>query len=94
MYTNEFTHVLCVTIEANGSVLRFLSTGSILRLGKVDSAFHLFSASIKEYQAWLGTKTLRVSLQIETSAYAPQRPMVTCTGMGTVSPNPHRLLCY
>ncbi|GFW53125.1 hypothetical protein TNCV_3293731 [Trichonephila clavipes] len=53
--------------------------GSTLGLGKVDSAFHLFSGSINEYQACLGTKTLRVSLQtdhlIETSAHAPQRPM-------------------
>ncbi|PRD36885.1 UNVERIFIED_CONTAM: Tbx20 [Trichonephila clavipes] len=45
------------------------------------SAFHPFSGSIKEYQACLGTKTQGVSLQtvhmIGTSAYAPQRPMVT-----------------
>ncbi|GFX64376.1 hypothetical protein TNCV_1413591 [Trichonephila clavipes] len=31
---------------------------------------------------------------IETSAHAPQRPMVMYTGMGTVAPSPHELLRY
>ncbi|GFV87306.1 hypothetical protein TNCV_4032781 [Trichonephila clavipes] len=61
-----------------------LNRGSILGLGKVDSACHPFSGSINEYQACLGTKTLEVSLQtdhlIGTSAHAPQRPMVPYTG--------------
>ncbi|GFS77923.1 uncharacterized protein TNCV_2028051 [Trichonephila clavipes] len=69
----------------------------ILRLDKVDSAFHPNSSgSINEYQACLGTLTLGVSLQtdhqIETSAHASQRTMVTYTGMNTVDPGPHGLL--
>ncbi|GFV02492.1 hypothetical protein TNCV_1024201 [Trichonephila clavipes] len=66
--------------------------------GKVDSAFHLFRGTINEYQTCLGTKTLGVSLQIDhlftTSANAPQHPMVTYTGMGTVGLGPHGLLLY
>ncbi|GFW67572.1 hypothetical protein TNCV_3392431 [Trichonephila clavipes] len=54
------------------------------------------SGSINEYQAYLGTKTLGVSLQtdhlIETSAHAPQRPMTTYAGMGTVGAGSHGLL--
>ncbi|GFV74946.1 hypothetical protein TNCV_1041841 [Trichonephila clavipes] len=69
------------------------SPGSIPGLGKVDSAFHPYcSGSIKEYQACLGTKTLRVSLQTDllngTSAAAPQCPMVTYTEMDTVGAGP------
>ncbi|GFV54704.1 APP_N domain-containing protein [Trichonephila clavipes] len=74
---------------SSGSVSRFHTCpGSIPGLGKVNSTFHPYcSGSINEYQARLGTETLGVSLQtdhlIRTSAHALQRPMVTCTGMGT-----------
>ncbi|GFW17802.1 transposable element Tc3 transposase [Trichonephila clavipes] len=84
---------------SSSSVSRFHTTGpgSIPGLGKVDSTFHrYFSGSINEYQACLGTQTLIISLQtdhqISTSAHAPQLPMVTNTGMGTVGPGPHGLL--
>ncbi|GFY19410.1 RNA-directed DNA polymerase from mobile element jockey [Trichonephila clavipes] len=54
--------------------------GSINGLRKVDSAFHpRYIGSINEYQACLGSYTLKVSLQtdhqIGTSVPAPQRPM-------------------
>ncbi|GFY29041.1 hypothetical protein TNCV_4721691 [Trichonephila clavipes] len=73
--------------------------GCINGLIKVDSAFHpRYIGSINEYQASLGSKTQKVSLQtdhqIGTSVYAPQRPMVTCIRMGTVVPGPHGLLCH
>ncbi|GFW10308.1 hypothetical protein TNCV_5096591 [Trichonephila clavipes] len=73
--------------------------GSINGLRKVDSAFyHRYIGSINEYQACLGSQTLKVSLQtdhqIGTSVHAPQRPMVTCIMMGTVVPGPHGLLCF
>ncbi|GFU12473.1 hypothetical protein TNCV_4244351 [Trichonephila clavipes] len=73
--------------------------GSINGMGKVDSAFHpCYIGSINEYQACLGSKTLKVSLetdyQIGTSVHAPQRPMVTYIGMGIVVPVPHGLLCH
>ncbi|GFT31044.1 hypothetical protein TNCV_1684001 [Trichonephila clavipes] len=73
--------------------------GSINGLGKVDSAFDpRYIGSINEYQACLGSLTLKVSLQtdhqIGTSVHAPQRPMVTCIMMGTVVPGPHGLLCF
>ncbi|GFX41215.1 hypothetical protein TNCV_2219131 [Trichonephila clavipes] len=83
---------------SSGSASDFHTTGpgSIPSLGKVDSAFHPFSGSINEIQACLGTKTLWILLQtdhlIGTSVHAPQRPMVTYTGMGTVAPVPHGLL--
>ncbi|GFX72613.1 hypothetical protein TNCV_4062091 [Trichonephila clavipes] len=62
---------------------------SIPGLSKVDSAFQPYcSGSINEYQACLVTYTLGISLQADhliwTSAHAPQRPMVSFTGMGTV----------
>ncbi|GFU76859.1 transcription factor Sox-6 [Trichonephila clavipes] len=67
----------------------------ILGLGKIDSAFHLFSGSVNEYQACLGTKPWGFSLEtdhlIETSALAPQRPIVTCTEMGTIGLGSHGL---
>ncbi|GFU16017.1 hypothetical protein TNCV_1299821 [Trichonephila clavipes] len=58
---------------------RWNSPGSNPGLGKVDSAFHPFSGLRKEFQAYLETKTLRVSLQtyhlIGTSTHAAQCPM-------------------
>ncbi|GFV48167.1 hypothetical protein TNCV_3554461 [Trichonephila clavipes] len=69
------------------------SVGSKLSIAELHDGF---GGSIKEYQACLGTKTQGVSLQtvhmIGTSAYAPQRPMVTYTGMGTVGIGLHGLL--
>ncbi|GFX36646.1 hypothetical protein TNCV_580251 [Trichonephila clavipes] len=88
-------------ISAKGPVVAYRTStpqvrGSILGLGKVDSAFDPFSGSINEYQAFLGTKILEVSLLtdhlIGISAPALQCPMVKYTEMGTLGPGPHGLL--
>ncbi|GFX96128.1 hypothetical protein TNCV_2290171 [Trichonephila clavipes] len=39
-----------------------------------------------------GASTPQIDHLIETSDHAPQRPMATYTGMGTVGPGPHGLL--
>ncbi|GFX30529.1 hypothetical protein TNCV_3461801 [Trichonephila clavipes] len=99
----EFEHPYVLGNRAqwsSGSVSCFHITGpgSIPRLDRVDSAFHPYcSRSINEYHtSLLRDLNTGVSLQIDhligTSAHAPQRLMVTYTGMGPVGPVPNGLL--
>ncbi|GFX00743.1 hypothetical protein TNCV_4577101 [Trichonephila clavipes] len=69
--------------------------GSNPGLGKVDSAFHPYSGSIFEYQAFVGTEGF-------TSDVPPDRDICSCTSgskvtyteLGTVGRGPYGLLCH
>ncbi|GFV52377.1 hypothetical protein TNCV_3216081 [Trichonephila clavipes] len=68
---------------------------SILGLGKVDSAFHLFSGSINEYQACLETKHWGFHFRLTPDrdiCSCSSEPKVMYTEMGTVGFGPHGLL--
>ncbi|GFU77249.1 hypothetical protein TNCV_4126261 [Trichonephila clavipes] len=98
LFAHVFVNDMLVLSSGSISLFHTTSPGSIPGLGKVDSSFHPFIGSINEYQACLESKILGASLQTDhliwTFAHAPQRPMVTYTGMGTVGPGPHGPMCH